>query len=415
MRRLLLFAILATCSCRREPEVKTYRVEPIDIDINITVKADTEPRVFQCDPSALVEAKRRWEGNDPKVVKVVAKVREEADAAMGEGPFVVTDKKHPAPSGDVHDYVSLAPYFWPNPGTADGLPYVRRDGRRNPEAREYDVARLTGMSESVYKLALAYYLIGDERYARRAALLLRVWFLDPATRMNPNLNHGQFVRGRSTGRCYGIIETRRFFNVIDGVGMLAGSKAWSAEDQKGMEDWFGEYLRWMSESKLGKEEAATLNNHGTWYDVQVATFMLFVGDEAGARKVLEAAKERRIAAQIEADGRQPQELARTKSLGYSTMNLTGMTHLAELGRRVGVDLWNYRGPEGESIRAAIGWLWPYAAGEKKWEHEEIVGVRGSAMYVALMRAARAYGEQRYAEMARELGSESEVDELRWGS
>ena len=109
----------------------------------------------------------------------------------------------------------------------------------------------------------------------------------------------------------------------------------------------------MRESSNGKAEAAATNNHGTWYDVQATTYMLFVGDEAVARQVVEAAKAKRIAAQIQPDGQMPRELGRTKSWGYSCFNLKALAQLADLGRRVDVDLWTYSSPDGRSIRTAL--------------------------------------------------------------
>ena len=43
-----------------------------------------------------------------------------------------TDKTTEPPSGDRHEYWHPAPYWWPNPATADGLPYVWRYGERAP-------------------------------------------------------------------------------------------------------------------------------------------------------------------------------------------------------------------------------------------------------------------------------------------
>src|SRR5581483_6882809 len=104
---------------------------------------------------------------------------------------------------------------------------------------------------------------------------------------------GQFVPGLNEGRGSGIIDTVRLLPVVDAVGLLGGSKSWTAADQAGVEAWFREYLRWLQTSKLGRQEAAAVNNHGTWYDVQVTTFALFLGERATAVRVVEASKAKR--------------------------------------------------------------------------------------------------------------------------
>ncbi|HSU68360.1 MAG TPA: alginate lyase family protein, partial [Tepidisphaeraceae bacterium] len=228
--------------------------------------AQTQPSVFQSDPAAMFRLRERAAANDPAIGPALTHLKEEADRAMTKGPWSVTKKKHASPTGDPHDYISLAPYFWPNPDTKDGLPYVRHDGRRNPEIREYDAANFGAMSGSAYRLALAYYLTGNDAYAERAALVLRTWFLDPATRMNPNLDHGQMVKGVNDGRGTGIIEADRLLDVVDAAGLLAGSSAWTEEDRKGLQAWFKEFVGWMRESKRGHDEAAAKNNHGMWFD-----------------------------------------------------------------------------------------------------------------------------------------------------
>jgi len=370
--------------------------------------AEEGPRVFRCDPQSLATSRQRIKAGDPVLQSAMDALLKQADRYLRDGPFAVTEKMHPAPSNDPHDYVSLAPYFWPNPDTADHLPYVRHDGRRNPEIHDYDASRFGAMSGHAYALALAWYIGGDEKYAGHAALLLRTWFLDDATRMNPNLNYAQLVKGVNTGRGTGIIESARLLDVIDAVGLLHGSKSWTDSDQHGIEEWFRQYLSWLRSSKNGKAEAAATNNHGTWYDLQVVTFALFLSEKDLARDVLEGAKAGRIAKQVEPDGSQPRELTRTNSFGYSLFNLQAMTQLADLGDRTGVDLWHYRTADGRCIRASLDFLVPYATGEKKWTHEQISSMNATGMAVPLRRAARAYHEPHYEQIITNLKGDQPV-------
>jgi hypothetical protein len=363
------------------------------------------PRLFQSDGRDLANVKERLTGGDKELAKALATLRLRADEALKAGLFTIVHKPKAPSSGDKHDYVSMAPYFWPDPTKKDGLPYIRRDGRVNPERERYDRPLLRNMSDAVGTLGLAYYLSGDERYAAHAAKLLHVWFLDSETRMNPNLNYAQFVPGVNDGRGTGIIDSVAFLQVIDAVGMLRGSRSWAQADQRGVEAWFRDYLHWLRTSPNGKEEAAAANNHGTWYDAQAATYALFVGQRQLAWKVLEDAKTKRIARQIELDGSQPLELKRTRSFDYSQVNLRGLFALATLGEHLGddaIDLWRFETKDGRSIRKALDWLIPYALGEKKWEHEQLNSVRGGMLASLLRRAAKAYQEPRYERLLEKL-------------
>jgi hypothetical protein len=378
--------------------------------------AETLPRVFALHPAAMAAVKARVATGDSRLKPAVDRLRAEADVALKAGPFSVTFGGTIPPSGDKHDYMSVGPYWWPDPKKEDGLPYIRRDGEVNPEYYDHDTIPCGQMADAVETLALAYYLTDHEPYASHAARLLRAWFLDAETRMNPNLQFGQAIPGRCTGRGIGLIDTRTFIEVVDAGGMLAGSKAWTDEDQKALKTWFGEFLDWTLESPYGRDEAATKNNHGTWYDAQVASYALFVGRDDVARRILREAAEKRIASQIEPDGRQPHELARTKSFSYSTMNLHGMFTLATLGDRVGIDLWNFQTADGRSIRKAVDWLAPFASGATDWKHQQISGLHPESLYPLLRRAALAYDEPGYEKRIAEIPKfdpKSERTELLW--
>ena len=363
------------------------------------------PRVFLLNAQELATL-RSADVNDPRRQEIVRAAVTAADHAMTEGPFSVMDKPVVPPSGDKHDYLSRATYWWPDPSKPDGLPYIRHDGQTNPENRKItDHEEFGRMSEASRALALAWYFTGKADYANRAALLLRTWFLDPATRMNPNLEFAQAIMGVNTGRGTGIIDTRPLVDAVDAVGLLAGSTAWTAVDDKGLDDWFAQYLHWMRTSKNGMDEDAAKNNHGNWYDVQVTSMELFLGDRAQAVDTLESVKTRRIAVQIEPDGREPLELARTNAWGYSNFSLQALTELATFGDEVGVDLWNFKTADGRSIRAAVDFLEPYAAGEKAWDYQQIGGFHAGAMMPTLLRAAKVYHDPNYAALAQQTGSD----------
>jgi len=314
-------------------------------------------------------------------------LRATADAALARGPFSVIDKAALPPSGDRHDYMSLGTYWWPDPDRPGGVPYIRRDGQVNPEIELFDRPRLSQLADAVTTLAAAWHLLRQPDHAERAALLLRAWFLDPATRMNPHLRFGQSIPGRCAGRCIGIIDSECLVRIAQSAELLAGSPAWSPDDDTALRAWFGIYLDWLLTNELGREEAAERNNHGTCYDVQVVGLALHLGRIDLARSILAAVPARRIAVQIETDGRQPLELARTRAWTYSLKNLAALLNLAAWGRGLGIAVWEWSGPDGRSIARALDWLAPVALAGRSWTDAEIGGCDPAALHPHLVRAA----------------------------
>lgn len=361
------------------------------------------PRVFILNSKLLNERKAKMfdaKSPDKSFDAAIFTLEKEAKKLLNAKFWSVMDKEIAPPNGNKHDYMSQAPYFWRNQNTPNGLPYIRKDGERNPEIETItDRKNLDKMEKAVATLSLAYFFTNKEEYAAKATENLRMWFLDSKTKMNPNLQFAQAIPGVNTGRGIGIIETRELTDVIDAVGLLQGSKSWTKSDQTGLEKWFDDYLKWLMTSKNGVDESAAKNNHGTFYDVQIVAFALFVGKQDLAKKILETAKEKRFAKQIESDGLQQLELERTKSWDYSVMNLDGFIKLAELGEHGEVDLWNYQNDQGRgNIRKAIVFLTPYLDGKNKWTFAQIDTMKSEKLFPLIRRANRKYTDEKFKQI-----------------
>lgn len=353
------------------------------------------------DPKALSLSCDKIAAGESRFVIAFRDAIARADKWLATSPPSVMDKRRTPPSGDKHDYMSLATYWYANPFTSDGMPWIRRDGERNPltMSSEFDRAAMSQSTNAIIDLILAYRLSGDEKYARHAARMIRAWFLDPATRMNPHLEYGQAIPGQNTGRCIGVIDTSYWVIMLDMIETLCGSCTWPDADHHALQKWFGQYVDWLTTSRLGKDEESQKNNHGTWYDAQVARFALFAGRTDLARTVINKSRTNRIAEQIEPDGRMPLELARTKSFTYSAFNVRAMFYLARMGERLCIDLWHYRTTDGRTLKKSLDYLAPYADPSRSWPHQQIGDEPYRATLSVILRLGfGAYQDERYANL-----------------
>lgn len=329
------------------------------------------------------------------------KLISDADELMSHRAFTVMGKTGMPASGNKHDYFNLAPYFWPDPSKRDGLPYLRKDGQVNPETRDHytDYNEWNEFADAVGKLCKAYTLTGDKKYALKAEGFIDAWFINPATRMNPNLDYAQGVRGVSDGRQFGIIEFGDIAGILTGVQQLQQAGVADAAFTKAFMRWVKDYAYWLQNSKLGKLEAAASNNHGTTYDVQLSNILVFLGQKEQLVQLLEQVKSKRISTQIEPDGKQPEELGRTKAFSYSILNLNGLTQLAILGKKYGVDIWGFETADGRNIKKAYDFLIPYL--DKPWDYDQIAAIDASRekLVVMMMKVGKEFGETKYTEIA----------------
>lgn len=316
--------------------------------------------------------KKRYQAGDTAINREVNALLADAGKELAGGPYSVTlHKTRLAPSGNPHDYLSQAPYWWADPSKPDGKPYIRKDGERNPEIYLlHDDSQLNDLCRAVKRLGFAYYFTGKDQYAQKAASLLKTWFIDTATKMAPNFNYAQYVPGVNDGRGTGIIESRAFAVIPDALAMMQDSKSITGTLKAGLKHWFTEYLVWLQTSKNGIEEKLAFNNHGTFYDMQVVDFALFTGDEKLAKQIILKQTIARIDTQFAADGRQPLELARTRSWSYTNMNLSGWCMLAVLAGHLDIDLWHTE-KDGKGLKKCIGFVVPCLLKQKEWPYKQI--------------------------------------------
>jgi hypothetical protein len=356
-----------------------------------TIKSNTSKNglIFE-NPSKLAEVKISIARGSKIYSAALKQLIWDADTSLRISPVSVMEKTQLPASGNKHDYMSLARYYWPDTTRPNGLPYTERDGVVNPEIYSItDYNNFGKMNTAVHTLALAYYFTGVEKYAGHAAKLIRTWFLDPATKMNPNLNFAQAIKGVNDGRPTGLIETREIGLVGDAAGLIHGSKEWTEIDQKGLKKWFSAYLDWLLTSPNGKGEAKSINNHGVWFDVQITSVALFAGRKDVAKQILEESKSKRIEKEIEPDGSMPLELARTISKHYIRFTLEGFFRLATIGERLGIDLWNYN-KNGRSLLRAIEYPIPFILGKMEWKFKQIYPFEWNLYYPLYLQASTVY-------------------------
>jgi hypothetical protein len=337
-------------------------------------------------------------------------IRRLADAALKAGPWSVSFHRPDAlriPSATANDYVSQAPYWWPDPKDP-GAKWIRRDGETNPNRFDRHRQDIDAMGSAVLALALGQWATGEAKYGARAAEVARVWFLDPKTRMNPHVQFGEVIPGTNEGRGAGIIGTRSLIPVLQGVALLEAEGGFDRAVSEGLRGWCRQYIEWLHTSKHGQAERRTSNNHATWWTAITASQAAFAGDAAVLARCWDHVRGH-LLNQIDADGSCPKEEARTRSLDYSAMNLDAFTLLCRLAQLQGVDLWRVANAKGGTVEKAVRYLAPYLAEPAKWKQKQIrefeagahwfdgwgaVGLRSGPLYAGyggIRRSATAWG------------------------
>ena len=342
------------------------------------------------------------------------RILQAAATALNLPPITITAFHAKLSEGGPNDFYSNGDYWWPNPDTTNGLPYIQRDGQTNPENFTAHRQAIRRLSDAIAALGAAYKITGDDRYAKKSADLLRVFFLDEKTRMNPSLQYAQAVPGVSPGRGIGIIDTLHIIEIPKAVEAMASSPAFPPEVLAGLKRWFTAYVSWMRTSKNGNDEANAGNNHAVAYWLQVAVFAQFTGDEANLAECRRHFTTVFVPKQMAADGSFPAELRRTKPYGYSIFQLDNMVTLCQVLSTPEYDLWHFTLPDGRNIHEAVAFMYPYLADKSTWPHPpDVMAWDGwPARQSSLLFAGLAFDEQKYLDLWRKLPADPTNEEVR---
>ncbi len=351
-------------------------------------------------PRATIDALER-----PRVLRA-------AREYLHEPPRTIVSAPAPRSAGGLHDYFSEADYFWPNPKDPNG-PYINRDGESDPANFNTHRLLLIRLSIQMPALAAAWLLTKRKEFAEHAAAHLRAWFVEPATRMNPNLKYAQAVHGVTTGRSWSIIDTLHLVEVARAAIVLHRGGAVSESEWSGVQHWFAEYLSWMQTSEPGQKERDAKNNHGSCWLLQAAEFAILAGADDALPGFRDRFKNILIPTQVAANGSFPLELARTKPYGYSLFNLDALGMLALVLSTGADNLWTFTLLDGRGLAACFHFMEPFIANKQSWPYRHDVQYFDDlpVRQPSLLFAGLAYRSAQYLDLWKRLDPDPKVPEV----
>ncbi|PRP66693.1 alginate lyase family protein [Nonlabens agnitus] len=296
------------------------------------------------------------------------RVLTKVDTLIDLEPITISQDTAVRSAGTVHDFYSEGDYWWPDPQNPEG-PYIRRDGLTNPDNFTAHRESMLRFSQIVGALGSAYQITGDIAFAKAIQPHLHAWFVHPQTRMNPSLNYGQAIKGKTTGRGIGIIDTVHLVEVALSIERIQNSGVLTQSELSTIKNWFAHYVEWLTTSTFGQEERDNGNNHSVTWALQVTAFARVAGDQDQLQKMRNFYKQTLLPQQMAADGSFPEETSRTKPYGYSIFNLDAMTALAQLLSTKDQNLFDHQTDQGLSLSNGMEFLYPFLKDKSSWPYD----------------------------------------------
>jgi len=277
------------------------------------------------------------------------------------GPWSVIDEGPEAPSGDARDYRTTGGYIWPcttlcnetgydaykcqfwdeklrtfgKCNESTGLPWVSRDGFMNMEG-EQDLGAMIVMADTVEILTLAWWFAPDDaassQWVNTATQVIRRFFINSTTRMNPRLPYASAIPGHYEGTAGGVIAPTFRLNsrIIDSIELLRTSNFWTEDDDNAWTAWATDWLHWLRTSAFGAIELGAKGNHATYFMLHKIALAHAIGDTAVILEEvgrIDRGLAGSLCEQITVSGEMPVETNRIMGAIYSRMNLEALFKL----------------------------------------------------------------------------------------
>jgi hypothetical protein len=339
------------------------------------------------------------------------RISKSADDYLKKDPIPITEFTCDRSLGTKNDFYSEGDYWWPNPEDPNGR-YIRRDGMSNPDYFKGHREAMRNMSIQVAALTAAYKISGDQKYADHAIKHLKVWFINSDTKMNPNMNYAQAIKGICPGRGVGLIDAIHLVEPARAISVLKDLNAIDDKLYSSLQEWFAQLLVWMTTHEYGIDERERKNNHGTCWVMQAAEYARLTGNE----EILEYCRNRYksvlLPNQMSEDGSFHLELARTKPYGYSLFNIDIMAAVCQILSTTKENLWEFKLEDGRGMELGMEFIYPYIQDKSQWPFEPDVMYwdEWPVRHPALLFNGIAFNNRNYIELWKNLDPLPETQE-----
>lgn len=272
-----------------------------------------------------------WKGEYDRIIS-------QANASLNTAPQSVTFGGKIPLSGDIHDYYTDPTYL------TDGVPYPNRD--------RYDMDAYQTFASAVKNLGFGYAFTQDNRYAEKAISLIKVFCLDPATKLNPKITSGDAS----------IVFMNQGAILLHGVDLLLSYPDWPSNE-------LAEFKAWINAMASLYKHKASRNNFGNWQVLFLMLSAVILNDNSLLQFAISEWKGL-IDVQVRSDGALIYEITRTNSLSYSTYSIQPMIMGAEVARHQHVNLYDYKMADGRSLELVLDFHASYFVNPTQWPYRQ---------------------------------------------